>query len=161
MNIVMNQKEITPLNMVKTVYASVLEDVHAHFDEYAKVFVQNYDSYNEEEMKEAMANVKTGQVTFAIRDTVIDDVEVKKDQFIALFGKKIVSCNKDKIEVTLTMLSEMVDESSSIITLIYGEDATSEEVEKLSERIQELYPDVDLDVREGNQPVYSFIIAVE
>jgi DAK2 domain fusion protein YloV len=116
---------------------------------------------NEEEMKEAMANVKTGQVTFAIRDTVIDDVEVKKDQFIALFGKKIVSCNKDKIEVTLTMLSEMVDESSSIITLIYGEDATSEEVEKLSERIQELYPDVDLDVREGNQPVYSFIIAVE
>jgi dihydroxyacetone kinase-like predicted kinase len=112
-------------------------------------------------MKEAMANVKSGQVTFAIRDTVIDDVEVKKDQFIALFGKKIVSCNKDKIEVTLTMLSEMVDESSSIITLIYGEDATSEEVEKLSERIQELYPDVDLDVREGNQPVYSFIIAVE
>lgn len=116
---------------------------------------------NEQEMKEAMSNVKTGQVTFAIRDTVIDDIEVKKDQFIALFGKKIVSCNKDKIEVTLNMLKEMVDESSSIITLICGEDATSEEKEKLSEKINELYPDVDLEVRVGNQPVYSFIIGVE
>ena len=116
---------------------------------------------NEQEMKEAMSNVKSGQVTFAIRDTVIDDIEVKKDQFIALFGKKIVSCNKDKIEVTLNMLKEMVDESSSIITLICGEDATSEEKEKLSEKINELYPDVDLEVRVGNQPVYSFIIGVE
>lgn len=51
MNIVMNQKEITPLNMVKTVYASVLEDLHEHFEDYAKVFVKNYDTYNEEEMK--------------------------------------------------------------------------------------------------------------
>ena len=116
---------------------------------------------NEEEMKEAMSNVKSGQVTFAIRDTVIDDVEVKKDNFIALFGKKIVSCDPDKIQVTMNMLEEMIDESSSIITLICGEDASEEEVEKLTEMIQDKYDEVDLDVRRGNQPVYSFIIGVE
>lgn len=116
---------------------------------------------NEEEMKEAMSNVKSGQVTFAIRDTVIDDVEVKKDNFIALFGKKIVSCDPDKIQVTMNMLEEMVDESSSIITLICGEDASEEEVEKLTEMIQDKYDEVDLDVKKGNQPVYSFIVGVE
>lgn len=116
---------------------------------------------NEEEMKEAMSNVKSGQVTFAIRDTVIDDVEVKKDNFIALFGKKIVSCDPNKIQVTMNMLEEMIDESSSIITLICGEDASEEEVEKLTEMIQDKYDEVDLDVRRGNQPVYSFIVGVE
>ncbi len=116
---------------------------------------------NEEEMKEAMSNVKSGQVTFAIRDTVIDDVEVKKDNFIALFGKKIVSCDPDKIQVTMNMLEEMIDELSSIITLICGEDASEEEVEKLTEMIQDKYDEVDLDVRRGNQPVYSFIVGVE
>ena len=116
---------------------------------------------NEEEMKEAMSNVKSGQVTFAIRDTVIDDVEVKKDNFIALFGKKIVSCDSDKIQVTMNMLEEMIDESSSIITLICGEDASEEEVEKLTEMIQDKYDEVDLDVKKGNQPVYSFIVGVE
>lgn len=116
---------------------------------------------NEEEMKEAISNVKSGQVTFAIRDTVIDDVEVKKDQFIALFGKKIVSCDANKIKVTMNMLEEMVDDSSSIITLICGEDATEEEISELSNLISEKFPDVDLDVRQGDQPVYSFIVGVE
>ena len=116
---------------------------------------------NESEMNEAMANVKSGQVTFAIRDTEIDGVEVKKDQFIALFGKKIVSCDPDKITVTMNMIKEMVDEDSSIITLIAGEDATDEEVEKIQGLIEETYPDVDLDIRKGNQPVYSFIVGVE
>ena len=116
---------------------------------------------NEEEMKEAISKVKSGQVTFAIRDTVIDDVEVKKDQFIALFGKKIVSCDANKIKVTMNMLEEMVDDSSSIITLICGEDATEEEINELTELISEKFSDVDLDVRQGDQPVYSFIIGVE
>ena len=116
---------------------------------------------NEQEMKEAISNVKSGQVTFAIRDTVIDDVEVKKDQFIALFGKKIVSCDKSKIQVTMNMLEEMIDDTSSIITLICGEDATDEEIDELSELITSKYDEVDLDVRKGNQPVYSFIIGVE
>lgn len=116
---------------------------------------------NEEEMREAISNVKSGQVTFAIRDTVIDDIEVKKDQFIALFGKKIVSCDNDKINVTLNMIKEMVDETSSIITVICGEDVNEEEIENLTNEIQNQFPEVDLDLRKGNQPVYSFIVGVE
>lgn len=116
---------------------------------------------NENEMNEAIGNVKTGQVTFAIRDTVIDDIEVKKDEYIALSDKKIVSSDRDKIKVTMDMLNHMVDETSSIITLICGEDASEEEVNRLSDLIQETYQEVDLDVRRGDQPVYSFIIGVE
>ena len=116
---------------------------------------------NEEEMREAISNVKSGQVTFAIRDTVIDDIEVKKDQFIAFFGKKIVSCDNDKIKVTINMISEMVDETSSIITVICGEDVNEEEIESLTNEIQNQFPEVDLDLRKGNQPVYSFIVGVE
>lgn len=112
-------------------------------------------------MNEAIGNVKTGQVTFAIRDTVIDDIEVKKDEYIALSDKKIVSSDRDKIKVTMDMLDHMVDETSSIITLICGEDASEEEVNRLSDLIQETFQEVDLDVRRGNQPVYSFIIGVE
>lgn len=116
---------------------------------------------NEQEMNEAIANVKSGQVTFSIRDTVIDDIEVKKDQFIALFGKKIVACDNNKIKATLKMLKEMVDETSSIITLICGEDVTDEEKEAIEELIAQKFQDVDVDVRRGNQPVYSFIVGVE
>ena len=120
-----------------------------------------YKQIMEEEMREAISNVKSGQVTFAIRDTVIDDIEVKKDQFIALFGKKIVSCDNDKINVTLNMIKEMVDETSSIITVICGEDVNEEEIENLTNEIQNQFPEVDLDLRKGNQPVYSFIVGVE
>lgn len=116
---------------------------------------------NEEEMRDSIKNVKSGQVTFAIRDTIIDDIEVKKDQFIALFGKKIVSCDNDKINVTLKMLDEMIDETSSIVTIICGEDISDEESNILLEKVQNRYDEVDIDMKRGNQPVYSFIVGVE
>ena len=116
---------------------------------------------NESEMSEAIKNVKTGQVTFAIKDTTIDGVEVKKDQFMGLFGKQIVCCYPDKIRATEEMIDKMIDDVSSIVTLIIGQDATDEEGEIISSYIQEKFPDVEVDVRRGDQPVYSFIIGVE
>lgn len=116
---------------------------------------------NEKEMEEALANVKTGQVTFAIKDTVIDGVEVKKDEFIGISGKSIICCKKDKVEAAFEMLHSMIDDMSSIITVLVGEGVLDQEVELLKEKISEEYSDIDLDVIEGNQPVYSFIIGVE
>ena len=116
---------------------------------------------NEEAMTEAIANVKTGQVTYAIKDTSVDGVEVKKDQYIALFGKQIVCCYPDKLKATKEMIAKMIDEMSSIVTIILGEDATDDEGEALASLIQAKHPDVEVDVRRGNQPVYSFIIGVE
>ncbi|MDD6250900.1 MAG: DAK2 domain-containing protein [Bacilli bacterium] len=116
---------------------------------------------NEEAMTEAIANVKTGQVTYAIKDTSVDGVEVKKDQYIALFGKQIVCCYPDKLKATKEMIAKMIDEMSSIVTIILGEDATDDEGEALASLIQAKHPDVEVEVRRGNQPVYSFIIGVE
>lgn len=116
---------------------------------------------NEEEMLNAISSVKTGQVTFAIKDTSIDGVEVRKDEFIGISNKSIVCSTKDKIETALITIDSMVDDISSIITILVGEDVTSEEMETLQARVEEKYTDVDVDVKMGNQPVYSFIIAVE
>lgn len=116
---------------------------------------------NEEAMTEAISSVKTGQVTYAIKDTSVDGVEVKKDQYIGLFGKQIVCCYPDKLKATKEMISKMIDEMSSIVTIILGEDATDDEGEALSSLIQAKHPDIEVEVRRGNQPVYSFIIGVE
>ena len=116
---------------------------------------------NFEEMKSALSNVKSGEVTFAIRDSEINGVQVKKDDYIGIMEKEIISDNKNKIEVLKALLDKMIDEDSSLITLIVGEDVKEEEIEAVKEYISEKYSDLDLDLHIGKQPVYSFLIGVE
>ena len=112
-------------------------------------------------MKAALKNVKSGEVTFAIRDTEIGGVKVKKNDFIGIFEKDIVVDNPDKIATLMTLLEKMVDDESSIITILVGEDVNEEEMNKITEMIGEKFSDLDLDIRQGNQPVYSFLIGIE
>lgn len=115
---------------------------------------------NIEEMKEAIANVKTGQVTFAIKDTNIDGVDIKANQYMALCEKEITACVPSKIDALKETLNGLVDDDSEIITLIYGEDVTDEEVEEVEAYIEENY-EAELECVNGKQPVYSFIVGVE
>ena len=112
-------------------------------------------------MKAALKNVKSGEVTFAIRDTEIGGVKVKKDDFIGIFEKDIVVDNPNKLETLMTLLEKMIDEDSSIITILVGQDVNEEEINQVSELISEKFSDLDLDIRKGDQPVYSFLIGVE
>ncbi len=112
-------------------------------------------------MKAALKNVKSGEVTFAIRDTEIGGVKVKKDDFIGIYEKDIVVDNPNKLETLMTLLEKMVDEDSSIITILVGQDVNEEEMNQVAELIGEKFSDLDLDIRPGNQPVYSFLIGVE
>ena len=112
-------------------------------------------------MKAALKNVKSGEVTFAIRDTEIGGVKVKKDDFIGIFEKDIVVDNPNKLETLMTLLEKMIDEDSSIITILVGQDVNDEEMIQVSELIAEKFSDLDLDIRKGDQPVYSFLIGVE
>lgn len=116
---------------------------------------------NKESMCEALSTVKTGQVTFSIKDTVIDGVEVTKDHFMGITDKKIVCCLENKVDATEELLNNMIDDMTSIVTVIIGEDVTDEEAEDLLDRVQDAHEDLDIDVRRGNQPVYSFIVSVE
>ena len=112
-------------------------------------------------MKAALKNVKSGEVTFSIRDTEFNGIKVKKDDFIGIFEKDIVVDNPDKIATLMALLDKMVDEDSSIITILVGQDVDEEQMNQVAEMIGEKFSDLDLDIRQGNQPVYSFLIGVE
>ncbi|UTR10920.1 DAK2 domain-containing protein [Evansella sp. LMS18] len=116
---------------------------------------------NEEEMKEALSTVKTGEVTYAVRDTSISGVEIKKGDFMGIVEKDIVSTDSDVQAVAKELLGKMVDEDSEIITIIRGEDRTEEDADELAAYLEEQYKDVEVEVHEGNQPLYSYIISVE
>lgn len=116
---------------------------------------------NFREMKSALKNVKSGEVTFAIRDTEINGLTIKKDDFIGICEKEIIVNGNDRVEIALKLIEKMVDETKSIITVLVGQDVEPEVAELLSSKISELYKDFDLDMREGGQPVYSFLIGVE
>jgi len=116
---------------------------------------------NFKEMKSALKNVKSGEVTFSIRDTEINGVSMKKDDFIGIFEKEIVIASKDRFETITGLISRMVDEMSSIITIIYGADVTEEEANKVRDYVQDNLPDVDIDMRSGEQPIYSYLVGIE
>ena len=118
-------------------------------------------SENAREMKKALKNVKSASITYATKDTQIGNIKVIKDQFIALIDKKIICCVEDKYDALYRTLDKLINDSSSIVTVFTGEDISEEETEKLSEELNTKYDMIEVDVKKGNQPVYSFIIGVE
>ena len=116
---------------------------------------------NFQEMKSALKNVKSGEVTFSIRDTEMNGLKIKKDEFIGIYEKDIVTTSADKYDVLYDLISKMVDDESSIITLLCGSDISEEEIENIQNKLSEDYSDLDLDIRSGKQPVYSFLVGVE
>lgn len=121
----------------------------------------DYDT-NYNDMMESLSSVKSGQVTFSVKDTSFEGMEIHKDDFIGICDKKILATEKDKIKCALKLINTMIDEDSSIITIITGEDVTEAERDALKELVQAKVGDmVDVDVKVGLQPVYSFIIGIE
>ncbi|WP_373792547.1 DAK2 domain-containing protein [Jeotgalibaca porci] len=116
---------------------------------------------NKESMTAELAYVKSGQITNAIRDTEIDGVEIKTDDFMGIVDGKIVLSQPGRKEAVLATLRKMIDEDSEIITLIYGEGTDLAECEEISATISEEYSEVEVEIQEGNQPVYSYLMSVE
>ena len=116
---------------------------------------------NKEGMLEEIALVKTGQVTYAVRDTEIDGKEIKQDDFMGIGDKSILSVGQDLKAVTLEMTDAMIDEDSAIVSIYYGSDATEENAKELQAEIEEKYPDIEVEVNEGGQPIYYYVISVE
>ncbi|TCJ06024.1 DAK2 domain-containing protein [Cytobacillus praedii] len=118
-------------------------------------------SQNEEVMNEALKHVKTGQVTFAVRDTSIDGLEIEKNDFMGINEGKIVVKNKDKVQSAKDLLMKMIDADSEILTILKGEDATDEDIQALIGFAEDKYEDVEIEVHDGKQPLYAFIFAIE
>ena len=116
---------------------------------------------NEEAMLEEIKNVKTGQVTYAVRDTHIDDKEIHEGDIMGIGDSGILAVGKDLEETTKELIANLVDEDSELISIYYGEEVTEADAEKFTEEITELYPDVDVDIQFGGQPIYYYVLAVE
>nr|WP_216366280.1 DAK2 domain-containing protein [Geobacillus sp. BMUD] len=116
---------------------------------------------NERAMTAALSRVKTGQVTFAVRDTTIDGIEIEKGDYMGLWDDRIIAAGKDKLDVTKRLLDALIDEESEIVTILYGEDATEVEVETVVAYLEKEHDRVEVEVHNGKQPLYSFIISVE
>ncbi|MFU0826872.1 MAG: DhaL domain-containing protein [Lachnoclostridium sp.] len=116
---------------------------------------------NEKRMIEEMAKVKSGQVTYAVRDTNIDGKEIKQGDIMGLDDKTILAVGTDITETTLNLIKGLADEDSELISLYYGADITEETAESLADLIREEYPDIDVEVHFGGQPIYYYILSVE
>ena len=116
---------------------------------------------NEEAMLEEIKNVKTGQVTYAVRDTHIDDKEIHEGDIMGIGDSGILAVGKDLEETTKELIANLVDEDSELISIYYGEEVSEEEAEKFAGEIEELYPDVDVDIQFGGKPIYYYVLAVE
>ncbi len=112
-------------------------------------------------MKDALLSVKTGEVTYAVRDTSINGKTIKKGDFMGISEKKIVSTGEEMLTVAKELLSEMIEDDSEIITILEGEDATGDVTSAIVTYLEETFAQIEVEVHRGNQPLYSYIFSVE
>jgi DAK2 domain fusion protein YloV len=116
---------------------------------------------NQAAMEETLSTVVSGQVTHAVRNTTIDGLAIKKDDYMGLVDGKIVITNPDRDTAALDMVKAMLDEDSELVTIIYGQDATKADADKLAAKVQDLDDELEIEIHEGDQPVYPFLVSVE
>ena len=113
------------------------------------------------EMKNAIKCVKSGSITYSIKDTDIDGVHITKGYFMAISEGKIIGCEKTRSATLEMLVTNLIDDMSSVVTIIYGEDASKDETSKIIKKLEKKFPDVEFDLREGDQPVYAYYVGVE
>lgn len=112
-------------------------------------------------MKEEIQNVKTGQVTYAVRNTVMDGIEITENDIMGLDGKNILSVGNSIMDVTVELAGKLVDDDSELVSIYYGSDVTKEDANDIASAIEDKYPDVEVEVNYGGQPIYYYLISVE
>lgn len=116
---------------------------------------------NESQMNDGISNVKTGQVTYAVRDTVIDNYEIHQDDFMGIGDHGILSVGKSRDDVTLEMIQNLADDETELISVYYGSDVSEKDAKMLQARIEDAFPSVDIEMQYGGQPIYYYIVSVE
>lgn len=116
---------------------------------------------NTEDMTQAISEVKTGQVTYAVRDTQMNGVEIKENDFIGIFDKEIVVSLPERFESACALVDQMITEENELVTIFYGEGIDEEEADELAEYIESKFEDIEVTIFDGQQPVYHYILSVE
>jgi dihydroxyacetone kinase-like predicted kinase len=116
---------------------------------------------NQEAMNEAVAGVRTAEITYAIRDTKIDDFEIHQGDIMAVGDSGMLNVGKDVDTVAIEAIGKMMDEDSELVSIYFGKDYSEENANRLAQQVQKKYPDCDVEVNNGGQPVYYCVISVE
>lgn len=144
-----NVRVIPTKNIPQCIQALIAMNTFSSFDQ------------NEELMNGAIEKVKSAQVTFAVRDTKSDGLDIKKGDFIGLTSKEIISAEKDLQSATLNLIKKLVDDESEIVSLFYGEDVSEEDANEMADKISEEFENIEVEVYYGGQPVYYYLISIE
>ena len=116
---------------------------------------------NAEKMTEEMSRVKSGQVTYAVRDTSIDGMTITNGDIMGISDKGIVSVTKEIKTTTLDLIDKLMDDEAELVSIYYGEDVSEEDANEIADEVTEKYPDVDVEVQFGGQPIYYYVLSVE
>lgn len=116
---------------------------------------------NAEAMMQAVSKVKTGQITYAVRDTRIDDKEIHEGDIMGIGDSGMLAVGTDRMEVAKETVAQMMDDEAEVISIYFGADVEEEEAEELAAAVEEAYPDCDVEVNMGGQPIYYYVISVE
>ncbi len=160
-NIIMAANQAVPLVENKNIIVIPTKTIPQGITALVNYIPDHTAEENKEAMLSEIENVKTGQITYAVRDTEIDGKTIKQDDYMGIGDKSILSVGKDLKSTTLEMVDAMIDEDSAIVSIYFGAEATEEAAEEIASVIEEKYPDVEVEVNNGGQPIYYYVISVE
>lgn len=160
-NIILAANQAAQLSEEKKIYVVPTKTIPQGISALINFIPEQSAEENAARMTEELCNVKSGQITYAVRDTVIDDKEIKENDYMGIGDDGILAVGADMEQTLLEMVEKLVDEESGIISLYYGEDVSEEDAQSLADQLQEKYEDLEVEVNDGGQPIYYYILSVE
>ena len=160
-NIILAANQAADLSEEKKIYVIPTKTIPQGISALINYIPEQSAEENAERMTKELCNVKSGQITYAVRDTVIDDKEIKENDFMGIGDSGILAVGSDMNETLLEMVDQLVDDESGIISLYYGEDVSEEDAQALAYQLQDKYEDLEVEVNDGGQPIYYYILSVE
>lgn len=160
-NIILAANQAAQLSEEKKIYVVPTKTIPQGISALVNFIPEQSAEENAARMTEELCNVKSGQITYAVRDTVIDDKEIKENDYMGIGDDGILAVGADMEQTLLEMVEKLVDEESGIISLYYGEDVSEEDAQRLADQLQEKYEDLEVEVNDGGQPIYYYILSVE
>ena len=160
-NIILAANQAAELSEEKKIYVIPTKTIPQGISALINFIPEQSAEENADRMTGELCNVKSGEITYAVRDTVIDDKEIKENDYMGIGDDGLLAVGAELNETLFAMIDELVDEESGIISLYYGEDVSEEDAQALADQLQEKYEDLEVEVNDGGQPIYYYILSVE
>jgi hypothetical protein len=160
-NIILAANQAAELSEEKKIFVIPTKTIPQGISALINFIPEQSPQENADRMTEELSNTKSGQITYAVRDTVIDDKEIKENDYMGIGDAGLLSVGADMEQTLIDMVDQLVDEDSGIISLYYGDEVSEEQARRMADKLQERYGDLEVEVNNGGQPIYYYILSVE